>query len=244
MKPTNYAVSLLRLICSFAAALPVGAFAAGGIAASPHDFSQTDWNIRKGVCSPCHQAHHTASTQLIPLWSHATTASSFTPYTSPQLHAVVGQPTGSSLACLSCHDGTLAINQQISGIQGGFGEYVSRGSTVGPDLHAIHPVSIVYDSALAAADGGLEDPLVYKIGDPKTSLTVPTAPIPATWSGTSLSGKTISEALLVGQRLECSSCHDVHKQEGSAPSNSLLLRLNGIDANSRADLLCRTCHIK
>jgi hypothetical protein len=160
------------------------------------------------------------------------------------MNAVPGQPTGPSLACLSCHDGTLAINQSISGIQGGFGEYISRGDMVGPDLHTVHPVSITYDTALAAADGGLEDPLLYKIGDPKVGLTVTTAPVPANWSGRSLSGKTIDEALLVNHRLECSSCHDVHKQDGSAPSNSLLLRINGIDSSMRDDLLCRTCHSK
>jgi hypothetical protein len=244
MKSDSRTPSLLAITCLVFAVLPSTALGAGGIVASPHDFSQNDWNTRQSVCSPCHQAHNTAAVQSVPLWVHATSGNTFTPYTSPQMNAVVGQPSGPSLACLSCHDGSLAINQKINGIEGEYGEYISTGDRVGPDLHAIHPVSITYDTALATADGGLEDPLTYKIGDPKPALTVSVAPIPSRWSGRSLAGKTIDEALLFGHRVECSSCHDVHKQDGSAPSNALLLRVNGVDSTGRDDLLCRTCHSK
>ncbi|MDW8309517.1 MAG: hypothetical protein RMK20_09105, partial [Verrucomicrobiales bacterium] len=113
-----------------------------------------------------------------------------------------------------------------------------------PDLHTTHPISFVYDAALAAADGGLEDPTTYKIGDPKTRLTISTPPVPASWSGTSLTGKTINEALLINQRMECSSCHDVHKMDGSAPSSGILLKISGTDSSGRGSLICRTCHVK
>src|SRR5688572_12515806 len=78
-----------------------------GVEGSPHDFSTNSWNIRKGVCSTCHQAHHTDDAQIVPLWSHKTSASTFTPYSSPTMNATVGSPSGASLACLSCHDGSL-----------------------------------------------------------------------------------------------------------------------------------------
>ncbi|MGZ8899464.1 MAG: hypothetical protein ACXW3Z_05150, partial [Limisphaerales bacterium] len=85
-----------------------------GIAGSIHDFSTNSaWNTRKGVCSACHSAHHTDPNQVAPLWNHATTVAAFTPYTSPTLHATARTPDGVSLACLSCHDGTVAVNQAI-----------------------------------------------------------------------------------------------------------------------------------
>lgn len=241
MKPT-----LVLLAAAAMLALPSIGRAAGGIAGSPHDFSTNSaWNTRKGVCSACHSAHHTDVNQVAPLWAHATSTGPFTPYDSPTFNAGPHQPGGASLACLSCHDGTVAINQSISGVLGTNGPvFIDPSAQIGPDLHNTHPISFAYDSALAAADGGLEDPLVYKIGDPKPSLTVSVAPVPATWSGTSLSGKTIHEALLFGGQMQCSSCHDVHKQEGSSPTSGILARISGTDSTGRGSTLCRTCHIK
>jgi hypothetical protein len=216
-----------------------------GVAGSPHDFSTNSWNTRKGVCSTCHQAHHTDDSQIVPLWNHKTSTAAFVPYTSPTMNAATGAPGGPSLACLSCHDGTVAINEGMGGFIGGTSAgTIDPSAQIGPNLHTTHPISFTYDSALAAADGGLEDPAVYKIGDPKTNLTYSTAPVPTSWSGTSLSGKTIDEALLFNGKMECSSCHDVHKLEGSSPSSGILTRLSGNDAGGKGSVLCRTCHIK
>jgi hypothetical protein len=247
MKRINLAV--LGLAVAALLALPAMTQAADnkGIEGSIHDFStNSSWNSRKGVCSPCHSAHNTDPNQVAPLWNHATTVGPFTPYDSPTFNAGSHQPGGHSLACLSCHDGTVAINQGISGVLGTNGPlFIDPGAQIGPDLHTTHPISFVYDSALAAADGGgLEDPSVYKIGDPKTELTLSTPPVPPSWSGTSLTGKTIEEALLQNGKMECSSCHDVHKQEGSSPSSGILARISGNDATGRGSTLCRTCHIK
>lgn len=218
-----------------------------GVANSPHDFSAEAWNTRRGVCSTCHQAHQTDDAQIAPLWNHKTSSATFTPYTSPTMNAAVGTPSGVSLSCLSCHDGSLAINEGISGPLGGGGtlsDKIDPGAQIGPDLHTTHPISFTYDAALAAADGGLEDPTTYKIGDPKPDLTHSIAPVPASWSGTSLTGKTIHEAMLFGGKMECASCHDVHKLEGSAPSSGILIRISGNDASGKGSLVCRTCHIK
>jgi len=217
-----------------------------GIEGSVHDFStNSSWNTRKGVCSACHAAHHTDENQIAPLWVHATSVGPFTPYNSPTFNAGPHQPSGHSLACLSCHDGTVAINQSISGVLGTNGPvYIDADAQIGPDLHNTHPISFTYDAALAAADGELENPTTYKIGDPKTALTLSVAPVPSSWSGTPLTGKTIAEAMLPGNKMECTSCHDVHKQEGSAPSSGILVRISGNDSTGRGSLLCRTCHIK
>lgn len=232
-------VSLLALPAMLQAATNVG------IEGSAHDFSLDSWNTRKGTCSACHSAHNTDSAQLVPLWSHATTTSTFTPYGSPTLNAAVGSPSGASLACLSCHDGSLAINQGISGLMGtNSAGPIDPGAQIGPDLHNTHPISFTYDAALATTDGGLENPTLYKIGDPKSTLTVNTPPVPATWSGTSLTGKTIDEAMLIDHKMQCASCHDVHKLKGSSPSSGIFAKISGTDATGRGSLLCRTCHIK
>src|SRR5215472_110745 len=93
--------------------------ARASIVGSPHDFSSQSWNTDPKdpatVCSTCHTPHHADST-VVPLWSHQTTAQTFTMYNnanvaSANLQATVdAQPAGASKACLSCHDGTVAIN--------------------------------------------------------------------------------------------------------------------------------------
>src|SRR5690242_6849752 len=59
------------------------------------------------ICIFCHTPHKT--TGQAPLWSHVMPAQNYTPYSSTTMKATdVGQPTGASKLCLSCHDGTVA----------------------------------------------------------------------------------------------------------------------------------------
>jgi hypothetical protein len=219
-----------------------------GVIGSDHDFSKTNyitWNTRRGVCTPCHTAHATDPNQLIPLWAHKSSTGPFVMYSSPTIHFVPGTaPEGSSLACLSCHDGTVAVNALLVNPNTNIFQTVSPNHKVGPDLHQDHPISFVYDAALAATDGALENPVTYHIGDPKTSLTIQTPPVPPTWLGTSLSGKSIDEALLVNHKMECVSCHDPHFIKGSTPGRGQATLIDGNDADGRGSLQCRTCHIK
>ena len=61
------------------------------------------------VCVFCHTPH--GGTADAPLWNRAmATPGTYTPYTSSTLDTTVGQPDGISLACLSCHDGTIALD--------------------------------------------------------------------------------------------------------------------------------------
>jgi hypothetical protein len=219
------------LLIGVALALPTVAQAT--IIGSPHDFSTNSWNTRRGVCSPCHTAHHTDPAQLIPLWAHKTTEATFVPYNSPTMQASDrgSQPSGASKACLSCHDGTVAINQSFSGafIGGASAGMVHEAALIGTDLHTTHPISFTYNDALAAADGFLYPP---------TSTLLQWTP------GTGLAGKTIDQALLTNGKMECSSCHDVHKQIGSSATSRIMVKISGNDANGRGSLICRTCHDK
>ena len=144
------------------------------------------------------------------------------------------QPSGVSKACLSCHDGTVAINQSFTGLSGSAGVTVTSGSgLIGTDLRTTHPLSITYDSTLATTDGFLRDP-----STPMSTAVAGTLP------GVGLTGKTIAQAMLVGGKVECASCHDVHADVGSAPTSGILAKISGNDASNVGSRLCRTCHTK
>ena len=138
------------------------------------------------VCIFCHTPH--IGTGDGPLWNHEMSSAIYKPYSSTTMKATVGQPTGSSRLCLSCHDGTVAL-----------GSVHSRGTTIpmntptmpagvnnlGTDLSGDHPVSFVYDTALVTADGNLRDP------------------------------RTLPDEVRLDRtgQLQCTSCHDPHNNQ-------------------------------
>jgi len=174
------------------------------IAGSAHDFSTETWNTTDEICIVCHTPHNADVTVAdAPLWNHELTTSTFTLYTSPTLDATLGQPTGSSKLCLSCHDGSVAL-ENFSGATTGT-HFITGGTLLGTDLSDDHPISFVYNTALATTDGGLNDPSVALSG----------------------LGGTIAEDMLFGGTMQCASCHDVHN---SAGVNDLLLKSNSASA--------------
>jgi predicted CXXCH cytochrome family protein len=87
----------------------------------------------------------------------------------------------------------------------------------GSELVNTHPISFVYDSALASLDGALKDP-----------------------SEASTLGGTIAGDLLdPDSKVQCNSCHDVHT---SGVGSNLL---KGYDyGQMHGAELCRMCHLK
>ncbi len=177
------------------------------IVGSAHDFSAETWNPSGEVCIVCHTPHHSISTEA-PLWNHEVTTATFTTYSSSTLDATVGQPDGTSKMCLSCHDGTVAVDN--FGGQTGGTEFITGDDLIGTDLSNDHPISFTYDATLATTDGGLFDPTTTNSG----------------------LGGTIADDMLSGGKLQCSSCHDVHNGSGVA---KLLVKSN---ANSALCLTC------
>jgi predicted CXXCH cytochrome family protein len=127
-----------------------------------------------------------------------------------------------SLICLSCHDGTIAVNSlnNVPG-PGGAGTYGTPGGAgldgvgrlsssshayVGTDLSDDHPVGITYDS------------------------TQDTNFQPKTGNGQSYPDKLLSDGLYV----ECTSCHNPHDDTYS----DFLIESNASSA------LCLRCHIQ
>jgi predicted CXXCH cytochrome family protein len=187
-----------------------------GIRGTAHDFSAAAWNNSGEICLPCHTPHHAQDIPL-PLWNRQTSTTSFTLYQSDSLDASLGQPSPASKACLSCHDGTIALNA-FGGNSGT--EFLDSGTAhLGTDLSDDHPISFAYDSGLASRDGDLFDPDLRAV--------------PA------LGGRTITDGLLIDGQLECSSCHDVHASLGDASFSDALLIVN-----NDGSALCLTCHDK
>jgi predicted CXXCH cytochrome family protein len=76
---------------------------------------------------------------------------------------MIGQPTGTSKLCLSCHDGTVAVGMlrkqvALSGRVSPSRTIASGPARLGTDLSDDHPISFTYDSSLASANGQLRDP--------------------------------------------------------------------------------------
>lgn len=184
------------------------------ITGSPHDFSGVSFvhGADGEICKVCHVPHN-AGLNYAPLWRSELAVGTYALYSSDTLDATVNQPMAPTKACLTCHDGSIASGP-LTGCIDCHKNYFHGDSNLGND----HPVSFTYDTALAQTDGALQEPDDTMV----TSL-----------------GKTINKGMLYQERLECSSCHDVHATKGdSATAPHLLL------VNNDQDSLCLTCHIK
>jgi len=186
------------------------------IIGSPHDFSEVSFGHSPGkICEACHIPHNSGSGE-VPLWRGSPTSyGPYILYSSNTLNAQVNQPLAPTKTCLACHDGTIALSKPTGCIEC----HKSFHNTGNVDLSNDHPVSIVYNSALARSDDELKDP--------------------STTTVTSLGDKTIETGMLYQGRLECVSCHDVHAAKGDSASAPKLLLVN-----NQKSKLCLTCHNK
>jgi predicted CXXCH cytochrome family protein len=184
---------LLELIAAMIAACMalLAGPAHAGLLTSKHNLSVSGTGTVKAatevqICVFCHAPHNAAPSS--PLWNRRTPGSTYVPYTSSTAKASAGQPTGGSLMCLSCHDGTIALGDLLSrqtpvAMAGGATTMPSSSaSLLGTDLSDDHPVSIAYSSTLAAMNGELANPAT-------------------------LTGRVRVDS---SGQLQCTSCHDPH----------------------------------
>ena len=209
--------------------------------------SQTTYN---NPCQICHIPHKAPDAGPLseggaaaPLWNHHPSQnSSYVTYdqgNSATFNALGLTATlGSSVACLSCHDGSMAVNQSYSGTSPSAygtngaaafyaptfavetalataGPWVSA-SGAGPylsrnNLTHMHPIGVSYSAALA------KDPTLQPL------------PAPGTVFAQMLKGPS--------QNVECASCHDIHGVIGASGTISHDMI---VDLNNAA--LCETCH--
>ncbi len=206
--------------------LTTGAANAGTIVGTAHDLSGNGYSGGE-ICVVCHTPHNADTTVTeAPLWNHAITTVNFAMYTSPTFDATQdAQPTGSSKLCLSCHDGVTAIDS-FGGNTGN--NFITGKKAIGrnADLTDDHPISILYDAALSVTDPGLHDP---------TATTVIIGE-----GGDKTRTGTVSALLLPADKVQCSSCHDVHNNfVGPGTNDQPLLKVS--KAGSK---ICLTCHNK
>lgn len=134
------------------------------------------------ICLFCHTPHNAAPNS--PLWNKELNGEVYTVYTSPTLKAgPLGQPSGPTKLCLSCHDGTIALGEvlnppEVIDIPGGGRLPPGSLSDFGIDLSGHHPVSFSYERAL-----------------PNDEL-VPNPPEDLVFGG--------------ADELHCTTCHDPH----------------------------------
>lgn len=201
-----------------------------GIVGSPHDFSNivdNSWNTREEICRTCHvpHDHQRADYPTGLLWNHEATSQVFTTYTFID-GTVTGQPDGVSKLCLSCHDGTVGIDEFDGKNTGAGTVFISdfdQGFQVpglgnSGDLGRTHPISVTYDFDPADPDD---------MNDPATT--------PMGTSG-------MINDVLPGGKVQCSSCHDVH--DNVSVSGTHLLRVSQKASQGQASGLCLTCHNK
>ncbi len=142
----------MEMVVCFTALVAFSRPAAASIQGSPHDLSAVAGG---SACSFCHTPH--GALPGTPLWSHKLSTAVYKIYESSSLEAKVGQPTGASKLCLSCHDGTVALTETITGPSGS--TYIAPGgANLGTDLSDDHPISFVYSSGLSAQDPQLRPP--------------------------------------------------------------------------------------
>lgn len=183
-------VSLTGLaVCLAIGELGVAQEGATDVASTRHNLSSTGPGpVRvegsNGVCRFCHTPH--SANPIAPLWNRDDPGSYYQTYDSSTMVANVGQPNGSSRLCLSCHDGTIALSQTHNprDTPGGGTIYISASDSgyIGTDLSDDHPISFVYDSALATEQGELRDP----------SMLPPQLPLDE------------------HDQLQCTTCHEPH----------------------------------
>ena len=209
-----------------------GVASAASIVGTAHDmrtYFSTGAGITTQVCVYCHTPHMPAGRTQDPLWNHTlSTQGGYGVYGSSTMNAAPTAMTGSDGSvgslCMSCHDGTVAVNtlwkQPTDGAVGStrnaLGNTVlnatlqvatSAGGYLGTDLSNDHPVNFVYDAALVGADKGIQP-----------VATVVAAGLP----------------LFTASTMQCATCHNVHDN-----TNVPFLRIN-----NAASALCTTCHIK
>jgi predicted CXXCH cytochrome family protein len=192
------------------------------VTSSRHNMSTRTGLTNYGeVCVYCHTPHGGPNSTNAPLWNRnfGPGAGSYQMYnqawSSTIDMAVAPSPQGVSLACLSCHDGTIGLDVVInrpnadtslagSGttMPGNAGQFFAN---LGTDLRNDHPVSVTYS---VVADPAFNAPDV--------------------------NNRINGELPLYSGRVECGTCHNPHNT-----TNTPFLRKSNSSSN-----LCRTCHIK
>lgn len=184
---------------------------------SKHDFragssAQVRSANSNNACIFCHTPHNSAPANY--LWNHTLSTRDFPTYSSSTMQSTVTGilPQDVSKLCLSCHDGTIAL-----------GDTVNDGaiSFVQGDNYTLPASS---SSNLA--------------GDQTFANDHPFGFVPRVGPETVNPGVSDAVRLDRSGKLQCTSCHDPHKEDADPTTRKFLVK------NNQASALCLTCHQK
>lgn len=158
------------------------------IVGSAHDFTSgsNNWYNATEICIACHTPHNADISIEAPLWNHELSGAVYTLYSSPTMNVPVNQPQASSKLCLSCHDGTIALDS-FGGYTGT--TFINGDVNIGEDLSDDHPISIEWQHQTIVSD-------CSKCHDLHQNSTL------------------ISQLPFFNGFMECATCHDVHGSSG------------------------------
>jgi len=174
------------------------------------------------VCVYCHTPH-SASTAA-QLWNRTTPANgTYAPYTSSTMDAVPTSTIGAgSLLCMSCHDGTIAVDAMVN-TPNYPGAAVTDGASAG-----VGATKLVEGAALMGTDLSNDHPIGFDYG------VSATAEGPTGLIALATVASSTYVRLIAGTQVECATCHDAH--------NTVTMPF--LRSTNQGSLLCLRCHVK
>jgi predicted CXXCH cytochrome family protein len=235
-----------------------------------HSGDATNANGTSEICVFCHTPHGADSSASVPLWNRTLSASTaYTTYDQLGTTSLRGQiaPVGSvSVACLSCHDGTQAMNTVLNAPGSGTAWVTSgagkndawTGTTkitgianLGVDLRDDHPIGVQYAGGgykKTDTAGATANKVDYKTASTATLRAGTTQEVQIWWVNTtatnSTAGREKTDMMLYTRTLASAAneqepfveCASCHDPHST---NGTFLRI----ANAES-AVCLSCHIK
>lgn len=229
----------MKRVMILAAALTISmvGLSKAAISGSAHDFSSMAWSGGE-ICKPCHTPHNADQSGISTrLWNHTLSTATYT--------TLEGTGEGQdrmdrgTRLCLSCHDGTVALDS----FGGNSGTSFAPGKrNLGTDLSNDHPVGYgaVYNPSITSSAGGYR----YKAMSNANSGTISVAgkslrlaqDVAVTGNYTN-NGATDTGGVNFTKTwvISCSTCHNVHNSGNFAKL---------LNVPNTASQLCLGCHNK
>ena len=277
MKKILSLLALVSLAATVVYAAPT-ALPGDGVINSPHDMNVAarlngaGGDAQGRVCAFCHTPHHAldpatglaAGVDYMPLWSHnLSTNNTFTTYGSATFDGIytggagVDPLIGPSRLCMSCHDGTVAVdqhygnagtltlNQASDDAFGGISVGLSGNFTNDHPIGFSFLDAITADNAHYAAGQGVQG---FKFDS--AAVTAGTAVYPANAHGYNMPIQATLYTPDGGTTyyMTCATCHDVHNKDNASNTTDGTTVTNAYNylvyGDQYKSALCVACHDK